>query len=232
MHAPGYAYWEGYTELTATVRAGKPTLFDNWGHDIWEYYRKNPEQWTLFNQAMRSMTMHMTPVVTAAYDWSRFPVIADIGGGIGTQLVDILDAHPGCRGILFDQPEVLSEAIVHDRVQRVPGNFFESIPVEADAYLFRNIIHDWNDKMAGTILKTLRKSTKPAARVVLVEWLVPETSEFHPGKVTDIIMMTGVSGRERTRSDFDELFRSAGFRLEEVVPTDSMFSLVVARPAD
>ena len=39
----------------------------------------------------------MTPAVTAAYEWSRFPVIADIGGGIGTQLVSILDASPASQ---------------------------------------------------------------------------------------------------------------------------------------
>jgi len=47
----------------------------------------------------------MTPVITAAYDWSQFPVIADIGGGIGTQqLISILDATPSSKSILFDQP--------------------------------------------------------------------------------------------------------------------------------
>ena len=176
------------------------------------------------------MTAEMTPAVTAAYDWSRFPVIADIGGGVGAQLVDILEANPGCRGILFDQPEVVAEAPEQDRMETQGGSFFESIPVEADAYFLRNIIHDWNDEKSAEILKALRKSTPAHSRVVLVEWLIPETSEFHPGKWTDIFMMTGVSGKERTKSEFAELFRSTGFELEEIVSTGSMFSLVVGRP--
>jgi hypothetical protein len=124
------------------------------------------------------MTTPMTPAVAAAYDWSRFAVIADIGGGIGTQLVDILNAYAGCRGVIFDQPQVLSEAIEHDRVERVGGSFFENIPVEADAYILRNIIHDWNDQDAAAILKTIRKAAKPSARVMLIEWLIPETPGF------------------------------------------------------
>jgi hypothetical protein len=52
-----------------------------------------------------------------------------------TQLVDILNTHSGCRGVIFDQPQVLSEAIEHDRVERVAGSFFENIPVEEDAYI-------------------------------------------------------------------------------------------------
>lgn len=232
LHAPGWGFWEGYGHhLVPTLRTGKPALFDDWGYDIWEHYRRNHGQWLVFNEAMRSVTVPMTPAVTAAYDWSRFPVIADIGGGIGTQLVDILNAHPGCRGVLFDQAEVVASAIPHDRVERRSGNFFESIPVEADAYLLRNIIHDWNDEMAGAILKNVRKAAKPEARLVLVEWSIPETSDFHPGKWTDIIMMTGVSGKERTRGEFEKLFRTAGFHLEEIVPTASMFSIVVGRPS-
>jgi O-methyltransferase domain/Dimerisation domain len=229
--APGWGAWEGYGEMLQTVRTGKTTLFETWGYDLWQHFRRHPEQWTVFNEAMRSMTTPMTPTITAAYDWSRFPVIADVGGGIGTQLVDILNAHPGCRGVLFDQPEVVSTAIEHDRVERTSGDLFEKISVEADAYILRNIIHDWNDEKAVSILKTLRKTTKPNARVMLLEWLIPDTSDFHFGKWTDITMMTSVGGRERTRSDFETLFRSSGFELEEILPTASMFSIVVGRPA-
>ena len=181
---------------------------------------------------MRSLTSPMTPAVTSAYDWSRFPIIADIGGGIGTQLVDILDAHPGCRGVLFDMPEVVSTVIEHDRVERVGGDFFTDVPVEADAYIFRNIIHDWNDERSVSILKTLRKATRPNARVMILEWVLPDTSEFHLGKWSDMIMMASVCGRERTRGDFEKLFNEAGFVLEEIVPTESMFSIVIGRPKD
>lgn len=229
LGAPGWGFWEGQGELVPTLRTGKTTLFETWGYDIWEHYRRHPEQWTVFNEAMASNTA-MTPTVTGAYDWSRFPVIADIGGGIGTQLVDILNAHSGCHGVLFDLPEVVSSAIAHDRMERVSGNFFENIPVKADAYILRNIIHDWNDERAVSILKTVRKATTPNARVVLVELAIPDTSDFHFGKWTDITMMTTVGGRERTKGDFETLFRSAGFALEEIVPTASMFSIVLARP--
>ncbi len=230
--APGWGHWEGLGEVLPTVRTGKTTLHERWGYDVWEYYRRHPEQWTVFNEAMRSLTSPMTPAVTAAYDWSRFPVIADIGGGIGTQLVDILDAHPGCRGVLFDMPEVVSTAIEHDRVERVGGDFFTDVPVEADAYIFRNIIHDWNDERSVSILKTLRKATRPNARVMILEWVLPDTSEFHLGKWSDMIMMASAGGRERTRGDFEKLFSEAGFVLEEIVPTESMFSIVVGRPKD
>ena len=227
---PEWGFWEGIAEMTETIRAGKTTLFERWGYDIWEHYRRKPEQWPIFNEAMRCMNIPATPAVTAAYDWGRFPVIADVAGGIGSQLVDILDAYPTTQGILFDQAEVVATAIPHPRVQKVAGNFFEEIQVEADAYILRNIIHDWDEDAATAILRTLRASVKKESRVMLVEWLIPETPGFHFGKWSDLVMMTGVGGRERTRSEFATLFRKAGFELEDTVPTASHYTIVIGRP--
>ena len=228
--APGLGLWDGYSEMLETLRTGKTALFEKWGYDLWEHLRHHPERAEIFNEGMRSMTAPMTPAVTAAFDWSRFPVIADIGGGIGTQLVDILEAHPGCRGVLFDQPDVVAAGIPHERVERVAGSFFEHIPVEADAYLLRNIIHDWNDAESLSILRVLRKAIKPSALVILVEWLIPDTPEFNFGKWTDITMMVALGGRERTKADFERLFRESGFELDEIVPTGSAFTIVIGRP--
>lgn len=66
---------------------------------------------------------------------------------------------------------------------------------------------------------------------MLLEWVIGDTSEFQFGKWTDITMMTGVGGRERTRNEFVVLFNSAGFVLLDIIPTASMFSIVVGRPA-
>jgi hypothetical protein len=230
MWGPGWGYWDGNAEMAETIRAGKTTLFERWGYDIWEHYRRKPEQWPVFNEAMRCMNVLATPAVTAAYDWGRFPVIADIAGGNGSQLVDILAANPAAEGILFDQAEVVAAAIPHPRVQKVAGNFFEQISVEADTYILRNIIHDWDDEAATSILRTLRASVKNESKVMLVEWLIPEAPGFHFGKWTDLIMMTGVGGRERTRSEFASLFREAGFELEDTVPTASHYTIVIGRP--
>jgi hypothetical protein len=230
LWAPGFGLWDGYTEMLDTLRTGKTALFERWGYGMWEHFRRHPDRAEILNEAMRSMTAPMTPTVTAAYNWSRFHVIADIGGGIGTQLVDILAAHPRCRGVLFDQPEVVAAGIPHDRIERVAGSFFEHIPVEADAYLLRNIIHDWSDADSLSILRTLRKATKPSARVMLIEWLIPDTSEFSFGKWSDITMMSALGGQERTEADFERLFRDSGFELEEIVPTASTFTITVGGP--
>jgi hypothetical protein len=230
MWGQGWGFWEGMAEMAETIRAGKTTLFERWGYDIWEHYRREPEQWTVFNEAMSGINVFATPAVTAAYDWSRFAVIADIAGGNGSQLVDILDAHPASHGILFDQAEVVATAIPHPRIQKIAGNFFEQIRVEADAYILRNIVHDWDDRAAASILRNLRLSVKKDSRVMLIEWLIPEAPGFQFGKWSDLVMMTAVGGRERTRSEFATLFQKAGFELEDTIPTASDYNIVIGRP--
>jgi hypothetical protein len=191
--------------------------------------QSNPEQRTNFNAAMRDLSAAMTPAVTAAYDWSKFPVIADIGGGIGSQLSSILDAHPSCRGILFDLPQVVAEAPLHDRMERVGGDFFKDIPVQADAYLMRWIIHDWADDKASAILKNVKKSAPSNARLVLVEWVIPETAESDAGKWMDINMLVNAGGLERTASEFRSLYGQAGFELDHIIPTPSPLRIIIGK---
>lgn len=136
---------EGWDELEYYVRTGGPSVGKTYGYGFWELLRRNPQASTAMNGAMRSASIEMTPFVTAAYDWSQFSVIADIGGGIGTQLVSILDASPGSRGILFDKPHLTAESISHDPIEAIDGDFCESVPNGADAYLLRWILHDWDD---------------------------------------------------------------------------------------
>ena len=164
----GGGFFEGRAGLTDSVRTGKPAFDERYGYNWIEFLRRKPDLGAIFNEAMRSVTGGMTAPITASYDWSLFPVIADIGGGIGTQLVDILDAHASCRGILFDLPHVIAQAIPHDRIERVTGNFFECVPSGADAYILRVVIHDWDDPEAAAILRSVRQAARQDSRLAVI----------------------------------------------------------------
>ena len=226
----GNGPFEAWVYLENAVRAGEPSLEKLYGYDFWEFLRCNPQANATMNAAVRSFSVAMTPAVTAAYDWKQFPVIADIGGGIGTQLVSILDASRASRGILFDQPHLRGESISHDRMEFIGGDFFESVPAGADAYIMRWILHDWADGEATAILGSLRRSMKPTASLMLVELVIPDGAAFNFGKWTDLQMLVAQRGRERTEAEYRSLLSGAGFDLQEVVATTSPVSLLVATP--
>jgi hypothetical protein len=206
------------------------TFAEIFGCDYWQYLQGKPDKWAICNEAMPSVSAAVTPAVTASYNWSRFRVIADISGGIGTQLADILDANPACHGILFDLPQVVATAIPHNRVERIGGDFFKSVPGGADAYILRWVIHDWAESEAVAILKNVYQAMKPDARLVLLETVLPETAEFTFDKWADLLMLTILGGRERTAAEYSELYGNAGFELEQIVSTPSpLISIIVGR---
>lgn len=229
--AKGSGPFEGWNQLEYAVRTGRPSVEKTYGYDFWELLRLNPQASVAMNGAMRSVNIVMTPAVTAAYNWSQFPVIADIGGGIGTQLVSILDAAPAAKGILFDKPNLEPESIPHERVKFIAGDFFECAPSGADAYLLRWVLHDWADGEAALILESVRRAMKPTARLIVIEPVIPEGPAFHFGKWTDLQMLVCLGGCERTDREYRVLLSGAGFDLQEVVATASPLSLLVANPA-
>jgi len=225
-------FYRAFECLPDSIRSGRVAFELAHGCTLWEYLGRDPERAALFHQQIEQIAMleGVTSAVTAAYDWSRFAVIADIGGGIGAQLVDILNSHASSRGILFDQPDVVARAIAHDRMERVSGSFFESVPAGADAYILRNVIHDWLDRDAGAILRVIRAAAKPSSRVILIERIIPETSAFDPGKLSDLLMLAVAGGQERTAAEYQQLLENTGLELEQIVPTPAGLNLIISRP--
>ena len=115
-------------------------------------------------------------------------------------------------------------------METIGGNFFESVPTGADAYLLRWILHDWAEPQAAAILGSLRRAMKPTARLILVEHVIPEDAAFDIGKWIDLQMLVAVRGCERTETEYRALLTAAGFDLKEVVDTASPLSLLVAKP--
>jgi hypothetical protein len=175
------------------------------------------------------------PAVAAAYDFSTFNTIVDVGGATGNILSAVLSLHAGPRGILFDRPHVVKDAPVlleakgvRDRITVESGDFFTSVPSGADAYILSHIIHDWDEERCLTILGHVRKAMDTAGRLLIVEMVLPPGDTAHPGKMLDMVMLVQLGGRERTASEYASLLSKAGFRLTQVVPTESAASIVEA----
>ena len=143
--------------------------------------------------------------------------------------------YPEAKGLIYDLPhneadatELVKARGMADRVKFVAGNFFESVPEGADAYLLSHIIHDWSEEQCLTILTNCRRAMGPKSRLLIVEFVLPPGNEFHVGKMTDMIMLSVPGGQERTEQEYRELLAKAGFRLERVVGTESAASVVEA----
>jgi hypothetical protein len=222
-------HWNAHGNMFHTVKTGETAFDHTFGMPVFPYYMQNPEPAKIFDDAMTSFSAITSNAVVAAYDFSEAERIADIGGGHGALLETVLQSAPGAKGILFDQPQVVENAKVSERVETIGGNFFEEIPVEADVYLMKFIIHDWNDELSETILSNLAKSAKTGAKVLLIETVVEEEdSTPSMSKLMDLNMLSMTSGKERTEKEYAELFEKTGFKLTQIIPTQSPTQIVEA----
>jgi len=223
------AFWGRFSDLAAAAQTGRPTV--DW-RGLLAYFEQHPDEAQIFNLAMVAKSRRVLPAVIAAYDFSRYGVIADIGGGRGHLLAAILERARSARGILFDLPHVAGDAAASKpaRLEIVAGDFFTTALPRADLYVLMDLLHDWRDDDAARILAAIR-SAAPRARLLIVETLVPEIPGPHFGKTLDLIMLAVTGGRERTSAQHAALLARAGFRLERVLATASEYSLIEATAA-
>jgi hypothetical protein len=221
--------------LPYSLETGKPGLDHAFGQPLFEYLAQRPREASLFSETMVGFHGAEPPAVAAAYDFSGFRSIVDVGGATGNMLAHILQRHRGPRGVLFDLPHVVTDAPaflaargVAERVSIEPGSFFERVPAGHDAYILSHIIHDWDPAQCQTILGHCRSAIDPKGRLLIVEMVLPEGDTPHPGKMLDMMMLVGPGGQERTPSEYAELLGKAGFKMTQVVPTASAVSIVEA----
>jgi O-methyltransferase domain/Dimerisation domain len=227
-----------WDDLLETVRTGE-TAFDRlYGRPYFEYLGEHAEQAKIFDAAMTGFSDRAMHAMLDAYDLWGVATLADVGGGLGTNLTAALSRYPAMRGLLFDQPHVvqrarprLESAGVSARCRVEGGDFFKAAPRGADAYLLGHILHDWDDARAGLILDNLRRAMTAGAKLLLVEYVLPEGDGASFGKLLDLHMMVVLGGFERTEAEYRRLFADHGFRLTRVVPTASDISVVEGVPA-
>ncbi|MEO7538490.1 MAG: methyltransferase, partial [Pyrinomonadaceae bacterium] len=226
-------------DLEYSVRTGKPAWDHVHGVPVFEYFfETNKELGDIFNQAMTSGSHAQIAAVLPAYDFSGFGTIADIAGGHGHLLGGILQKYEKAKGILFDlgvvlagAPDMLRSYGVQDRVELVEGDFFSEIPVAADAYMLKHIIHDWDDDKCETILGNIRRSMPDDGRVLIIDAVIPPGDQPHPGKLLDLEMLIAPGGLERTAAEFESLLKNSGLELTRIVPTHSPVSIIEGRKA-
>jgi hypothetical protein len=212
--------WRPYENVAHTARTRQAAFDHVFGMSFYEYTKANPASGTLFDLAMRQNHYPGTDRVLADFDFSRFRRIADVGGGNGQFLAEILYRHPGCTGLLADQPhtvagaaEVFERRGVAGRVTIVPTDFFTEVPPGCDAYFIKHTLHNWDNDKAALILSRIRQAIagNGAARLLIVDQLLRGAGQWDIGKLIDVEMLAVIGGRERSLGEWHQIARSAGF---------------------
>lgn len=228
--------WNGMLESIMTGKTAAQLLGLSNSFDLMS---RTPENVRIFNAAMVDLTRLVTPDILLAYDFGRISHLMDVGGGSGELISAVAKEYPRLRGTVFDLPRCAETANDHlqsvgvaDRASFLAGDFFKAIPTIADAIILKSVIHDWNDERSSVILHNCRQALPETGTLLLVERIMPESptakDEDKANAMSDLNMLRGPGGLERTEKEYRQLLNDNGFRPVSIEPA-GRFSLIAAR---
>jgi O-methyltransferase domain len=129
------------------------------------------------------------------------------------------------KGILFDLPEVVAsarpEADQAGRWDVVGGDMLLSVPAGGDAYMIKRVMMDRRDDDARTILDNCLSNMNAGGKILVIDPMLPDSTEPHPNWLADIFGLAITGGQCRSEAEFRDLFDAVGLKLRRVVATRS-----------
>ncbi|KAE8153614.1 S-adenosyl-L-methionine-dependent methyltransferase, partial [Aspergillus avenaceus] len=200
--------------------------------DTFTWLCQNPESMTRFNAFMQGQRADRVfwadwfPVQERILDGADKsadgPLLVDIGGGLGHDLLGFKERFPDAPGrlILEDLPEVVEDGkatlgLEAAGIDAVSHDFFaEEQPVKgARVYYFKNIMHDWSDEKLRLVFKLLATAMKPGySKIILEEYILPDMGARSLESMTDLGILVFCTGMERTRQRWINLMDSVGLK--------------------
>ena len=237
----GKHMWPVSGDLIHSVKTGETARQRLGSVDRFGLLESDQAAATVFNNAMAELSRLVASEVLLSYEFGAMQRVVDVGGGYGALLAAVLTAHPGVRGVLFDLPQAIEGARTHlsnagltDRCELIAGDFFESVPNGADAYLLKAVLHDWDDQKSQAILLNCRRAIPLNGKLLLIERIVPDRFEacslHHAIAWADLTMLVEFGGRERTVREFRDLLESSGFKLTSATATSLGYSVLEGIP--
>lgn len=235
----GYRAWG---DLLHSVQTGDPAFEHVFGMPTFSYYAEHPDEAVNFDETMSDVSARVAMALVAAFDFSRFGSVVDLGGGHGELLIGVLKANRTLQGTLFDLPRLtqeaqrrITQAALAGRCQVIAGDFFEKVPEGSDVYILKSILQDWDDPHCITILKGCLCAMPREAKLLVLEGVYPAAVDQSPASQSaarnDVNMLVCTGGRQRSEAEFRTLFEAAGFKLNRITRTQGLSSIIEGTPA-
>ena len=229
------------TALYDAVRTGKNQSKELYGKDWWSWLNDHPRELEDFGEAMKSNSHNSLLGVVEHCDLTGVASICDVGGSFGHMAVALLEKYPDLRASVLEVPDlipvarksfVIEDPAVADRLEYVGGDMFSAVP-PAEVYVLKHIIHDWEDDYCTRLLTNCHQSMQGNGRVVSVDSVLPPMGDTGgtPAKLLDVLMLSGINGRERTEAQWKELYRATGFEVTRITPLQDNFGTSIIEGA-
>ncbi|XDG06141.1 hypothetical protein ABKA04_005756 [Annulohypoxylon sp. FPYF3050] len=164
---------------------------------------------------------------------SGSPLIVDVGGLHGADLLKVLDKHPDLPAgslVLQDLAGAITGLNLNtDKIRLMEYNFFTPEPLHGSrAYFLHMVLHDWPDDLVIQILRNLRPALKKGySKILICEIVMPRTGASMYQASLDIALMANLSAYERTEAEWKHVINEAGLEMVSVTMDPRGFEGVI-----
>lgn len=229
--------WDPWSALPQAVRTGETAFEQTYGRSLFTYLDEEETDQREYHEAVDAFTRRQARSLAQTFDFAEVNSVVDVGGGIGTLVLELVDAWPHLEATLFDRAPIAARAAerfaelgVADRCQTAGGSFFEELPSGKDVYVVKHVLHNWDDEPAAEILKRCAEAAHEGSVLLVVEGILLPGVRPDGTRLLDLEMLVLCgAGRERSKREFRELFRAGGWKLESTWPLAGGVRLIVGR---
>src|SRR5579872_5383513 len=211
---------DNFRDIAAIVRKGGAVLSDEG--------TMAPEHpvWVEFARAMVPMMAMPAGFIAELVGGSGPVKVLDIAAGHGMFGIAIAKRNPAARIVALDWANVLEvakenaqKAGVADRFETIAGSAFEADYGSGyDLVLLTNFLHHFDPPTCEKLLRKVHAALKPGGKAVTLEFVPNEDRVSPPAAAAFSLMMLGstAAGDAYTFSEFDRMFRNAGFSSSQI----------------
>lgn len=206
-----------WSRLEESIRSGAPARTP-------DMFQRQHEETARFILAMDSLVRARGDAVWIAQnlDLSRYGAIADIGGGPGTYLLELMQRFPELKGAILDLRATLAVARkildrhdpgVRSRIELVEHDYNrDQLPPGFDAVFLSNIIHSEDAETNRALLRRCYRGLPPGAIVIIKDHIMnPDLTEPAAGAVFSLYLLLTTRGRDYSFDEVADWLRETGF---------------------
>jgi SAM-dependent methyltransferase/DNA-binding HxlR family transcriptional regulator len=230
--------WRPWSALADALRSGQTAFELVHGEPLFGYLETRPDAARLYHDGVDAFTRDEARALAEAYDFSGPLCVVDVGGGLGTLLSVLSARFAALRCVLYDRPHVvddtrarLAASDAKGRFECIGGDFFEDDLPEADIFVIKHVLHNWDDTRCLRLLERCSARLRPGGKILVIEGILLAGDLHEPTRLMDLEMLVLCgAGHERSKPEFRSLLSRAGLKLVRTQYLAGATHLIVAEP--
>jgi SAM-dependent methyltransferase len=225
-------------DLLRVLRTGRPA---NWGSQKnekdWHKAMETEEFAASFTAAMDCRGVYLAQAVAKVVDLSRHVHLLDIAGGSGIYACALVAHWPHLAATVLEKPPVdriaagaIAKRGYADKVAVHAADMLAApFPTTADAHLYSNVLHDWDEPVVRDLLKKSFAALPPGGLVIVHDAYLnaAKNGPLHVAEYS-VLLMHSSEGRCYSAAEMGRYLTDAGLRDVSYVPSAAVRGIVTA----